>query len=139
MNTIRDYFTHDKTVDRSKLDPLLVELADLARGCAREGHLTLAIMPRCCSTISGCLVCGSTDHNMPMRRPVGHRMTVALYCDICQKRVPQLQDATIAKLIRERAVPGPYDSIEQEMAYLFQDGPRLRLVWGQNINTEALS
>lgn len=139
--TIRDYFTHDIYADgKGQLDPTLKELADLARGCVREGMLTLAVMPHDCNIMHGCVVCGSTDSLMPMRAQLGHRNVVAIFCAKCQKRVPVLKDQYFRGRLKRLVIPtDPNQSLLIEMAYLFRRGPRTQIVWGRDINTEALS
>ena len=128
---LKDYFRQAWAID--DLDPLNQALAELARGCAREGYTTLVVM----RDPQRCICCDSDDQLCPMRIPVGDKQVVSLLCIKCQKRVSDVK--MMAQMIYEvrrglkAAEPG------MEMALLFQDGQRIRLVWGYRLGTEVLS
>ena len=111
-------------------------LAELARGCAREGFTTLVCMhtpplyPRC-------LCCESTQELCSMRVQVRGEVVVCLLCSKCQKRVSK--PTMLSQMIYEVKCGIINADPRMEMAYLFQHGQRVRIVYGHDIGNEVLS
>ena len=131
MTNLKDYFRQAWATD--DLNPLHIALAELARGCAREGYTTLVLMrdPQLC------ICCDSNDGLCPMRVPVGDKQVVALLCLKCQKRVSDVK--MLAQMIYEVRRGINEAESGMEMGLLFQHGQRIRLVHGYRIGTEVLS
>ena len=117
-------------------DPLFKELAELARGTAREGHVTMVYMhtppltPRC-------LCCSGKVGLCPMRIPVGGRQVTALLCRTCQRRISEPK--MLSQMIYEVRRGVKQASPAMESAILTRHGDRIRIVWGKQIESEVLS
>ena len=115
-------------------DALVVALVELARGCAREGYVTRVVLPH----PQSCVCCGSPDGLCPMRVLVGGEQVVALMCLKCQKRVAK--PGMMSRMIHEARVGAiKHPKLNSEMALLFQQGQRIRIVWGHKLGSEVLS
>ena len=128
---LKDYFRQAWAND--DLNELNKALAELARGCAREGYSTLVLM----RNPQRCICCDSDDGLCPMRVPVGDKQVVALLCLKCQKRVSDVK--MMAQMIYEVRRGLKEAEPSMEMGLLVQDGQRIRLVYGYRIGTEVLS
>ena len=129
---LKTYFKNRDHIDKTDADPLYVELAELARGCAREGYVTVAVMP----VWPKCLCCGSKDKLCPLRMPSGTTLVVALFCEHCQRR---MMDARMHSRMTYEVKRGIIDNPSQDMAYLFAHGERIRIVWGHKLGSEVIA
>ena len=115
-------------------DDLVSSLAELARGCAREGYMTRVILP----SPPSCVCCESPDGLCPIRVLVGGEQVAALMCLKCQKRMSK--PGMMSQMIHEVRVGAiKYPKLNAEMALLFQQGQRIRIVWGHKLGSEVLS
>jgi hypothetical protein len=128
---IKNYFRQAWTEEVP--DPLYKELAELARGCAREGYITLMLLRR----PQRCICCNSNDNLCPIRIPVGEKQVVSLLCLRCQKRVSDVK--MLAQMIYEVRSGIRNAESHMEMALLFQSGQRIRMVTGYKLESEVLS
>jgi hypothetical protein len=135
---IRDYFC-DANYTSEGFQPIeeWKEVAALARGCAREGEDTLCIM----EDEPGCCACGSTAELCPYRVRLGRTLVVGLFCARCNEKLNL--NAQTHGTIRGRVLRALRDNIDEDisfdMAYLFQFGPRIRMVRGRNLHSEVLT
>lgn len=111
------------------------QVAELARGCAREGHVTLAIMLDL-EVPPICAACGSGKELLAMRVPSAGVQVCCLLCGDCRKTVSKNSrgHGKIVKELRQNSAQAVF-----EMAYLFKHGPRIRIVWGSDLGQEVLT
>ena len=131
MNIIQ-YFKERRWRDKTvKLFEDHKQLAELARGTAREGYIVLALMLR----HPYCSCCAEGERRTPMRVPWGGTQICTLLCERCSKQLCEnsVGHGRVLKQLKELIATGIY-----EMAYLFQHGPRIRIVWGGNLGHEVL-
>ena len=136
MNII-NYFKGAQWVpDDFEPDPLCAQVAELARGCAREGHIVLAtMMPE--EIYQRCSACPGTHELMPCRVPMRGKQICCLLCSSCVKKMGNERGhGEVVKGLRHYIYQGesPF-----EMAALFQHGQRIRIVWGWDLGMETLS
>lgn len=117
-------------------DPRLDALAELAKGCAREGHIVHILFPNELSEDIWCTTCPSDTNLMPMRVACRNELIVTLFCERCQARVarPTMRHQMIHEVRDALSVPCRF-----EEAYLFNNGLRVRMVTGIGLHQEALS
>ena len=134
MNII-NYFKGAQWVPKDfEPDPLCEQVAELARGCAREGYIVAALM--CLEhEYPMCAGCDRVEQLMAYRVPMGGKQVVCLLCDKCVKNMAhETGHGRIIKWLRDKIERGYF-----EMAYLFQHGQRIRIVWGHQLGSEVLS
>jgi hypothetical protein len=135
---IRSYFCdHRARSSDFEPDDTWTQVAELARGCAREGQPVLCLMeeqPACCA-------CANTNELMPYRVRLRNVMVVGLFCSSCVAKL-NLNPSTQGT-IRGRVLRTLKTNIEEdtalEQAFLFEHGPRIRMVRGRNLQMEMLS
>ena len=120
-------------------EPLLDELVELARGCTREGHTCYVIAPAE-GEAPVCLDCGSNNEAdlVPLRVKNGPELIVALFCSVCVNKSPEssMRDNALDRVAFDGAYDGPSDF---ETAYLFQQGARIRIVSGSDLEQGIIS
>jgi len=132
MNIINYFKGSQWLPDGWEPDPECAQVAELARGCARENHIVLAVIR---PQNQNCMACTSTNTLMACRVPMGGKQVVGLLCPTCVKRMAhQSGHGLILKWLRSQLKADLY-----EMAYLFRQGQRIRIVWGRQLESEALS
>ena len=130
MKLLRYFKTRNPSVTYNELN---VSLAELARGCAREGYVTYVLM----RSPQRCICCDSGDGLCPMRVPVGGAQVVSLLCLRCQQRISDVK--MLAQMIYEVRRGIKNAEPDMQMGLLVQQGQRIRLTWGHQIGSEVLS
>ena len=135
---LRHYFKPKNAKDRDDRgrDEIHKELAELARGCAREGFVTLVCMhtPPC---YHQCICCGSSSKLCPVRIPVGGKQACVLFCGTCQKRLSD--DKMLSQMIYEVRRGIKNADPRMDMGLLLPHGTHIRIVWGHNLGSEVIS
>lgn len=131
MSELASYFRVDTRPVNA--DPVIVELAILARGVAREGWLTEAmILPG--ERGGHCAACHSASNVLPQRVSRRERICCVLLCGKCQE------------MLRSHGKrPWLYRDLNKSMSeinfdevLLFKQGQRIRMVSGEKLATEVL-
>jgi hypothetical protein len=135
---IKDYFC-DSRWQSEGFEPVeeWAQVAELARGCAREGATVLCLM----EDDLACAACANGNQLVPYRVRLGGTLVVALVCKGCIEKLslnPATQ-GTIRGRVLSTLKANIRDDTAFDMAYLFQHGPRIRMVRGRNLQTEILT
>jgi hypothetical protein len=126
------YFKNRDHIDKGKAIPIYEALAELARGCAREGYVTKVVMPR----TPMCVCCRSREQLCPLRMPQGTTLVAALFCGSCQRK---MMDPRMRSQISYEVKRSLIDNTQNEQAYLFAHGERIRIVWGYKLGSEVIA
>lgn len=109
---------------------ILDELAQLARGTVTDDDVIVAINRKDPET---CAACGGTSSwNIPYRISTPSATMVQLLCPKCTPANCE-PHSTVTHNINERSEAGHH-----EMAFLWEDGGRVRMLWGENLHVETI-
>ena len=118
-------------------EPLLDELVELARGCAREGYTCLVVAPAE-GAEPMCLDCATDGLLLPIRVKNGSELIVGLFCSTCINKSPEkaMAENALDRMAGDRVWQSGRSF---ETAYLFQQGPRIRIVSGTDLEQGIIS